>query len=666
MNTVINRRVLVIDDNASIHSDFRKVLCPSAPSATLTSAEAALFGAPGESAEQRQSFEVDSALQGERGHELVIQARAANRPYAVAFVDMRMPPGWDGVETAEHLWKTDPELQVVICTAYSDYSWDESTARLGRSEGLLLLKKPFDDVEVWQMASSLTEKWALRRRVMARLRESERLTQELQQSNAKLSREINARQETEERLRHNSLHDQLTGLPNRAYLRDRIEQCIQRRERHPDHHYAVLFLDIDNSKLVNDSLGHEAGDGLLVQVAQRLRASPRALDGVARVETETAARVGGDEFVVLMDGLSRDSDSALVAQRLLDRVLGRFELGKSNVGHGASIGIAVGGPEYVKADELLRDADIAMYRAKTAGKARYAMFDPGMHRAAQVRLQLENDLRQALSNEELRIAYQPIVALSDRCMAGLEALLRWQRGSEANCSPELFVRVAEESGLIIPIGCWVLEIAARQLLDWWRRVPQAGKLYVTVNVSRRQLLDDRLAESVKRVLACKELSAKPRLNREVTEGGVIEDFETAAARLGELKRLGVSLYMDDFGTGYSSLSCLHRLPFDVVKIDRSFTASMRDNASYAAVIRAVVALARSLNMKVVVEGIETAAQLDSVTELGCDFGQGYLFSPPLEPDAVTELLRRGLRLDPRLESLGGAAQKERTPVASRP
>lgn len=649
-----HHRILVIDDNESIHDDFRKVLCLSAGSSALADAEAALFGSATQTSGAGNGFEVDSALQGQRGHELAVAARAEGRPYSLAFVDMRMPPGWDGVQTIERLWQSDSALQVVICTAYSDYSWDEITSRLGRSDNLLLLKKPFDNIEVWQMACSLTEKWALRQRAIAKLHESERLAEELQKTNHELHKEIGVRRDAEEQLRRNALHDPLTGLANRSYLLERITQCILRSQRQPEHLYAVLFLDIDNFKLINDSLGHQSGDRLLIQVAERLRASLRALDTVARVDDEAAARIGGDEFVVLLDGIAKAGDSALVAQRLLERLSGTFELDGTRVNVAASIGIAVSDLGYTNPDELLRDADTAMYRAKTAGKARYAMFDPEMHRAARARLELENDLRRALPNDELRLVYQPILRISDRKVMGFEALLRWDRGPQADGSPGLFVPVAEESGLIVAIGRWVIETATRQMKDWRRRMPEMNDLYVSVNVSRRQLMDPELVDVVAAAMASSELS-DAWLNLEVTEGGVIDDFEAATARLHELKRRGVGLHMDDFGTGYSSLSCLHRLPFDVVKIDRSFTASMRDNTSYAAVIRAVVALARSLNMKVTVEGIETAKELSLIAELGCDFGQGYLFSKPVEPDAVITILRNGSppASSPDLRSLAG-------------
>lgn len=640
-----NRRILVIDDNEAIHRDFCKILAPTAEDPGLADVEAALFGNAADRL-PHETFVVDGALQGQRGHEMVKAAAAAGQPYAVAFVDMRMPPGWDGVQTIEHLWQTDPHLQVVICTAFSDYTWDEITARLGRSDNLLILKKPFDNVEVWQLACSLSEKWALRQRALSKLRESERLANDLQRSNLELQREIGDRRAAEERLRHHALHDALTGLPNRICLLDRIQQCIERSRRDSGYRFAALFMDLDNFKLVNDSLGHRYGDELLKQVADRLRSGLRALDTVARVDDESAARIGGDEFVVLLDGLARSSDSALVAQRLLERISGEFDLNDTRVSVAASVGIAVSDHGYDAADDVLRDADTAMYRAKTAGKGRYAMFDPQMHRATKARLQLENDLRSALPNDELHIAYQPIVALSDHRVVGLEALLRWDRRSSSGESPDLFVPVAEESGLIVPIGRWVLDTATRQLRDLRRRLPNLGDFYVSINVSRRQLFDAGLAQAIGEALAANAL-AGTWLNLEVTEGGVIEDFEHASQCLNDFKRHGVGLHMDDFGTGYSSLSCLHRLPFDVVKIDRSFTASMNDNVSYAAVIRAVVALARSLRMKVTVEGVETVEQLQLVTDLGCDFAQGYLFARPSAVDEVTALLRRSTTLEPR-------------------
>ncbi|MGE3166866.1 MAG: putative bifunctional diguanylate cyclase/phosphodiesterase [Planctomycetota bacterium] len=652
MNVFENRRVLVIDDNEAIHGDFRKVLCaPKAPLALLT-AEAALFGPELQTQpNEARDFEVDGALQGQRGLELVEKAKQSGTPYALAFVDMRMPPGWNGVETIERLWRADPDLQVVICTAYSDYSGSEITARLGRSDNLLFLKKPFDNFEVWQMACSLTEKWSLRQQATAKLREAQELAHDLRRSNEELQREVRQRREAEETLQHSVMHDALTGLPNRRHLLERIQRSIELYRRDPTRKFAVLFLDIDNFKIVNDSLGHQHGDLLLELVANSLRASLRSLDTIGRIEAETTARLGGDEFVVLLEGVPSAVSSAVVAQRLIDCLPTAFEIEGTSVPVTFSVGIAVGDASYTSPTEVLRDADIAMYRAKTAGKARYAIFDPEMHRAARSRLQLENDLRRAIAEDEFRLAYQPIVHAGTRRLVGFEALIRWDRGPHMDCSPAQFVPVAEESGLIVPIGKWVLQAAALQMQEWRRSVPGLRDVTVSVNVSRRQLLDPDLVDLVRAVLAPEELAGR-WLNLEVTESGVIEDFDAAAIRLSELKRLGVGLHMDDFGTGYSSLSCLHRLPFDVVKVDRAFTRSMQDNASYAAVIRAVVSLARSLNMKVTVEGIETVEQLEMISDLGCDYGQGYLFARPVTPNEALRLLQADSAIEWATEAAG--------------
>lgn len=639
MNSYENRRVLVIDDNEAIHADFRKILCPGTKAHELREVEEALFGrdASDPSSPMTIEFEVDGALQGDRGVELVTRAREQGTPYALAFVDMRMPPGMDGVETIELLWQVDPDLQVVICTAYSDYSGSEITERLGRSDRLLFLKKPFDNFEVWQMTRSLTEKWALHRQANSKLQEAEKLSLDLRASNEELQREVRQRRDAERTLQFSVMHDSLTGLPNRRHLLERVQQCIYHYKRDPSRKFAILFLDIDNFKIVNDSLGHQHGDDLLGKVAASLRSSLRCLDTIGRIEAETS-RLGGDEFVVLLEGMSLATDSALVAQRLIDRLPPAYEIEGTSVPVTISIGITVSDVGYDTPTEALRDADIAMYRAKTAGKARYAIFDPEMHRAAKARLLLENDLRRAMTNDEFRLVYQPIVHTGSRRIVGFEALIRWIRGSDGPCSPAEFVPVAEETGLIVPIGNWVLQAASEQMKAWRRVYPETENIYISVNVSRRQLLDPNLVETVRNVLDSQELN-RPWLNLEVTENGVIEDFELAAQRLSELKRLGVGLHMDDFGTGYSSLSCLHRLPFDVVKVDRAFTASMQDNDSYAAVIRAVVSLATSLNMKVTVEGVETGDQLDMVSELGCHYAQGYLFARPCDADEALSLLQ---------------------------
>lgn len=630
-----NRRILVIDDNESIHADFRKILAASASDdSRIDALESELFGHD-EPGRRGPCYELQSALQGQEGYRLVNEAVAAGAPFALAFVDMRMPPGWDGVQTIERCWKTDPDLQIVICTAYSDYSWAEVTRRLGQTDRLLLLKKPFDSGEVWQLAATLTQKWNLSRQARTRLSQTERLADELKSTIHSLNREIDDRKVIECQLRHYAYFDALTGLPNRACLMQSLQECLNRTAREPDYRFAALFLDLDNFKLVNDSFGHECGDMLLLEMANRLRISLRTLDTIVRLENDTAARIGGDEFVIVLEGVRRECDAIAIAERLLEQLAEPLAVRSQVFNLGVSIGIAFGDKSYPSADDLLRDADTAMYRAKAAGKSRYAVFDTAMHVATRERLELENDLRRAIDERRFQLAYQPIVELASGRIVAFEALVRWDDATRKT-GPDQFIPVSEETGLIVPLGQIILEDACQQAAIWNPPGAQRG-VSLNINVSRRQLLETDFASVMRAVVGAVGVSPS-LLNLEITETAVIDNVETATERLGQLKKLGLGLQLDDFGTGYSSLSCLHRFPLDIVKIDRSFTATLSQNHDYAAIIRAIVSLAHTLKMRVTVEGVETAEQLNQIRELGCDYAQGYYLARPLTAAAATELL----------------------------
>jgi diguanylate cyclase len=624
------QRILVIDDNASIIEDFRKILCGgTAGDSDLDLAEAALFGDNSTSAASGGGFEVDFALQGRLGYEKLLENTEAGKPYAMSFVDMRMPPGWDGLETIERLWAVDPELHVVVCTAFADYAWEDVVERLGRSDKLLLLKKPFDIAEVWQLACALTEKWNLTRELRRELTTQQKLTVELQ-------KEVQERKAAEERVRHNAFHDGLTGLPNRSYLIERIQACIDRGKRQENYLFGLLFLDLDNFKLINDSLGHERGDALLVEIAARLNRCVRSIDTVSRCDDQTTSRLGGDEYVVLLDGICKPSDTVLVAERILEHLAPVFGVDGHDLLVTASIGIAVSDRGYDKAADVLRDADTAMYRAKAAGKAQYTMFDQAMHASVHARMQMENDLRRAIDREEFELYYQPIVEISSGLLRGFEALIRWNHPDNP-VFPDQFIPLAEETGLIVPMGKWVLEAACRQLKQWSVDHPQAQSLEMSVNVSRRQFFDGGFSAEVARALAKADVSAR-QLNVEITESMILEDGEMVSDQLKRIKALGVGLHLDDFGTGYSSLSCLHQLPIDVVKIDRAFTATMDSNRDCVAIIQAITTLAYNLRMQVVVEGVETQDQLNRLIALRCSYGQGYLFSQPVSAKAAEQFL----------------------------
>ncbi|MCP4246529.1 MAG: EAL domain-containing protein, partial [bacterium] len=443
-----------------------------------------------------------------------------------------------------------------------------------------------------------------------------------------ISTDITERKQAEKRLRHNAFHDELTGLPNRSLLLQRLQHCLERAKRQPDYSFAVLFLDLDNFKVINDSLGHRAGDELLVETSKRLAAGQRSLDTVVRAAEDTTARLGGDEFVVLLEEISRPTDAVRVAERIQEHLAAPYVLDGHEVVIKTSIGIALGDGDGRDADELLRDADAAMYRAKKSGKGRYAVFDETMHAEAMGRLKLENALRSALGRQQFQIAYQPIVALESARITSFEALLRWKHPERGIVSPDEFIPIAEEAGLIVPIGRWVLEQACRQLAVWNEQRPAEQAVSIGINVSRKQLLEPGFVEDVQRVLHETGVDGR-HLNLEITESAIIEASDSIIARLQELRRLGVQVHMDDFGTGYSSLSCLHRFPLDVLKIDRAFLKTASARRDYAAVVQAIITLARNLHMKVTAEGVETDEQLALMLALDCDYAQGYHFSRPV-------------------------------------
>ncbi|HEX2667307.1 MAG TPA: PAS domain S-box protein [Gammaproteobacteria bacterium] len=457
-------------------------------------------------------------------------------------------------------------------------------------------------------------------------------------------RDVTEQKRFEAQLRHNASHDPLTGLPNRSFFIERLAKAMERSRGRGAPGYAVLFIDLDSFKVVNDSLGHAAGDDMLVQVAQRLKQCLGPWD--------TLARHGGDEFTVLV-GQTQDAEDAVeVAERILAELVRPVRLGDNEIYTNASIGIAPGHADYASTDELLRDADTAMYRAKAAGKAGYVVFDQDMYARARARLRVETELRQALDACELRVYYQPIVSLASGKLLGFEALMRWQHPVRGLLSPDEFLLVAEETGLILPAGWWLLEEACRQLKHWRERHPQGKDLTVAVNLAHKQFMYAGLPQRVADTLRDTGLEAHG-LHLEITETVFLENPKAAEHTLRRLRALGVALHLDDFGTGYSSLNYLSALPLDTLKIDRSFVMDMEQNAKHAAIVRTIIDLARELGMNTVAEGVETRQQLRILEGLGCRAGQGNLFAPALDlkrADALFE--RESLVLAPG-DELGG-------------
>ena len=440
--------------------------------------------------------------------------------------------------------------------------------------------------------------------------------------------DVHERKLAEQQLLHDALHDALTGLPNRVLFTDRLNLRIARTRRHPEP-YAVLFLDIDRFKIVNDSLGHPRGDQLLIAIARRLEGCTRPGD--------TVARLGGDEFAMLLDHLASASDARQVAARVQEILAAPFELGGRPVYASASIGIAAGPASYQEADELLRDADAAMYRAKAQGRGRHQVFDQGMHAMALERLELETELRRALDNDELVLQYQPIVGLASPVILGFEALVRWNSPRLGRVLPDRFIHVAEDTGLVVPLTSWVLREACRQLASWRRPDSSSSALYVGVNLSARVLGRPELVEEARAALLDAGLDGTC-LQVEVTESSIIEEPAAAREVLHGLKKLRVGICLDDFGTGYSSLASLHAFPIDVVKVDRSFVSVMGSHGEGGEIVGAVIALAHRLGMEVVAEGVERPWQREQLRLLQCDAGQGFLFSPAVDAAEVPALL----------------------------
>jgi diguanylate cyclase (GGDEF)-like protein/PAS domain S-box-containing protein len=422
-----------------------------------------------------------------------------------------------------------------------------------------------------------------------------------------------------ERLTHDAFHDALTGLPNRALFMDRLGSLMGRTRRR-GHQFAVLFLDLDRFKVVNDSLGHALGDMLLISVADRLR-------GVLRT-TDTVARLGGDEFTIVLE-INHLADAVRMAERIQDELRVPFRVGEHEIFTTASIGIALSATGYERPHDVLRDADIAMYRAKSRGRGIHEVFDKTMHDHAVKLLKFETELRRSIERGELRVYYQPIVSLESSKVMGFEALVRWQRGDVLIAADEI-VPIAEETGLILPIGQWVLRESLRQLAEW----PES--LHMHVNLSAKQFLQPNLLDQIAEALA--ESGVAPeRLHLEVTESVIIDNAEAAARLLERLRATGVGISLDDFGTGYSSLSSLRQFPFDTLKIDRSFISTNGDHRNDE-IVRTISNLARILGMDVTVEGLESANQVDRMRALGIDYAQGFYFSPPVDAGSALKIL----------------------------
>lgn len=737
MTKVSSFRILIIDDNPAIHQDFIKILTAKRETPQLDVFEKEIFGNT-DSLEKLTlpQFEINTASQGQEGVEHIKEGLKEGKPYALAFVDIRMPPGWDGVETIKHIWELDPNIQIVICTAFSDYTWEETIQELGTSDNLLILKKPFDSIAVRQLASALTKKWQLMQEIRVHtdsleknvqqrtddLRNALSLTRATLESSAdgilvvntagkiidhnqqlmemwnipqslidekdfepilglmleqlgnphefrpKINeifendnqtyttllkfkdmrifemysqpqsldnqivgrvwsfRDVTQRVSLEMELERQATHDSLTGLPNRVLLLDRIEQAISRSQR-TKQQFGVLFFDLDRFKLVNDSLNHQTGDKLLQSVAERLLSTFRSED--------TIARLGGDEFVVIATSLDIDESVLNIAEKLILLFKAPFKLPERDIFITASIGISLYPEDGKTPEDLLSNADLAMYHAKDLGANQFQFYTAGMNQMAYQRLEKENDLRRAIEKNEFYLVYQPEFDLITKKMVSLEALIRWKHPQKGIILPLDFIPLAEETGLIILIGEWVIRTACEQNKAWQDR--GLPPMQVAVNVANYQIKQVDFVSKVKMILH--ETGLKPEyLEIEITENVIMGNPEIIRT-IKELKKVGVQVALDDFGTGNSSLSYLKRVHVDRLKIDQSFVQNINKDRSDEVIIKAIIDMAESLNYNVLAEGVETDLQLNFLKNIKCKVGQGYYFAEPMPAQELETLMK---------------------------
>lgn len=551
-------------------------------------------------------------------------------------LDIKMPD-IDGYEVCQQLKanKETCDIPVIFLSALDDVLDKVKAFEVG---GVDYISKPIQVKEVLvrvknqialQLAKAeITElNQDLERRVYQRTIKLKTVVQKLRQ-------EINERQRVQQQLIHDALHDSLTGLPNRTLLTERIEFTIAHAKRNPDYKYGLLFIDLDRFKVINDSLGHSIGDQLLIAVSNLLQECVR--------ENDLVARLGGDEFVILLDGIKSVQDATSIGERIQQKMRSPFDLESQNIFTSASIGIVFGSTEYSNPADLMRDADIAMYRAKDKGKARYTIFDQTMYDETLKLVELENSLRFALKRNELTMHYQPIISLDNNHLVGFEALIRWQHPERGAISPVEFIPIAEDTGLILDIGEWLLKEACQQLQTWRQQfasVPQINSLKMSINLASQQLQEPEFIQKLDQILLETGLEGSS-LRLEITESVLIEPEGTIQNTLRQIKNRNIKLSIDDFGTGYSSLSYLRRFPIDNLKIDRSFINQMNLDSENFEIVRLIITLAKTLGMKTISEGVETALQLNQLKGLGCEFAQGYLFSIPLAPKEIELMLAK--------------------------
>ncbi|VEP18575.1 Response regulator receiver modulated diguanylate cyclase/phosphodiesterase [Hyella patelloides LEGE 07179] len=548
-------------------------------------------------------------------------------------LDIKMPD-LDGYEICQQLKadSTTKDIPIIFLSALDDVLDKVKAFEVGAVD---YVTKPFQLEEVLarvknQLAlqsakAEITQlNQQLEQKIQERTAQLQTANQKLQIANQELQQEVQERQKIEQRLVQDALHDDLTGLPNRTLLMDRIERSLQLTKRNPHHLFALLFIDLDRFKIINDSQGHLVGDKLLIAIADILSEGLR--------DTDTLARLGGDEFVILLENINHLTDATKVADRINQQLQLSFNLEGQMAFTSASIGIALSSTGYENSSQILRDADIAMYRAKDKGKACYEVFDQAMYLETLKNIELEHNLRLALPQNELTLHYQPIISLKHGTLTGFEALIRWQHPQQGLIFPGDFISIAEDTGLIVPIGYWVLKEACQQLHSWQQKfaqIPGIDSFKISVNLASQQIQEANFIEKLDLILAETGLDAGC-LRLEITERVLVDSGQNTQQNLAEIKRRQIKLSIDDFGTGYSSLSYLHCLPINNLKIDRSFINNLNIDTESFEIVKTIVTLAHSLNMDAIAEGVETIEQVNHLKALGCEYAQGYLYAKPLE------------------------------------
>lgn len=619
-------RILIIDDNPAIHQDFQKILKIEEPKSNIHKLTALIFGEDSKKEIQKTvlaasnlpAFQIDCASQGKEGIQCIKQALSNKKPYALAFVDIRMPPGLDGIATIKEIWALDQEIQIVICTAYSDYTWEETIEALGLKDNLLILKKPFDTIAVRQLACSLTKKWQL-------LQESKDREEMLEKT---VRERTNSLEQTLSMLEYQATHDSLTNLPNRVLLMDRVKQEITRAKKMKSM-FALIFIDLDRFKLVNDSFNHETGDLLLKQIANRL--------SEITIEDETIARLSGDEFIFISSSsrLTKIEDSADIANNILKIINEKIHIAQRDIIVSASLGISIYPQDGSTLEELIHHADLAMYRAKSLGGNQFQFYTPELQKKCISRLEQESDLHQALHNEEFFLEYQPQYDIKNHKLIGVEALIRWNHPQKGIILPMDFIPLAEDTGLIVPIGEWLINNACKQNKLWQdMKIPPFP---IAVNIATKQFMQPNFIQMIKDIL--KKTNLEPKyLEVEVTENVIINNPGVFKS-IKELKKIGVNISLDDFGTGNSGFNYLHKLPIHQLKIDQSFIRNINSNRADEVIIQAIIGMANNLHLDVIAEGIETVNQLNFLESNDCHKVQGYYFNKPMTAEKLEELIK---------------------------